>query len=142
MNGRKRLNWPETAMRLAFEIADSRCEDPWVQVGAAIIKHDNSILLGYNGAPAGVDIDWSNRDERRPYVLHAEENVLSRIEPGEAKILAVTGFPCDRCMKLIKQKKIDTVYFCEFLSKYDNNLAQKMAKKFKIKLIQLNPFTL
>jgi dCMP deaminase len=137
MNGRRRSDWPHTALKLAFEIADSRCEDPWIQVGAAIIKQDNSVLLGYNGAPAGVDIDWSNRDERRPFVLHAEENVLDNLKAGDAKLMAVTYMPCDRCMKLIKQKKIKTVYYWKKLENYDNELAEKMAKKFKIKLIQI-----
>ena len=90
MNERKRLNWPETAICLAYDIANYRSEDPYVQVGAVGIKRDKSLCLGYNGAPSGVNIDWSDRDQRRPYVLHAEENVLNLAKPGEIEILAVT----------------------------------------------------
>ena len=42
-NGRNRLSWPETAMNLAFDIAKYRSEDPYVQVGAVIIKNDGSM---------------------------------------------------------------------------------------------------
>ena len=139
MNGRTRLNWPETAMRLAHEIADCRSEDPWLQVGAAAIKFNKSIVLGYNGAPSGVDIDWSDRDARRPYVSHAEENVLDYVKPGEVEILAVTGLPCDRCMKIIARKKIKTVYYGKTLEGYDVKLTFNMAKKFGIELIQMDP---
>jgi deoxycytidylate deaminase len=75
--GRNRLNWAQTAINLAYDIAKYRSEDPYVQVGACIIKKDKSMLLGYNGAPSGVDIDWANRDKRRARVLHAEANVLN-----------------------------------------------------------------
>jgi len=137
MNGRVRKGWPETAMKLAYDIANCRSEDPWLQVGAACIKHDNTIVLGYNGAPVDIDIDWSDRDERRPYVLHAEENVLSNVARGEVKILAVTHIPCERCMKLIAQKGISTVFYSELTENYDHDLAFKMAAKFKITLRQI-----
>ena len=137
-NGRNRYNWPETAIRLAFNIADYRSEDPWVQVGAAAIKFDNSIVLGYNGAPAGVELDWADRDGRRPLVLHAEENVLNYVKPGEVEILAVTHLPCDRCLKLIAQKKIKKVYYSKVLENYDSELTFKNAKYFSIDLIQIN----
>ena len=138
MHGRERKNWPETAMRLAFDIAEYRSEDPYVQVGAVAIKFDKGIVVGYNGAPSGVDIDWTNRDERRPYVLHAEENVLSNVKRGEVDILAVTHLPCSRCMGTIAQKGIKTVYYHGILEGYNNKLSFKMAETFGIKLIQLN----
>jgi len=137
MHGRERKNWPETAMKLALDIADCRSEDPWIQVGAAAIKFDKGIVVGYNGPPTGVDIDWSNRDERRPFVLHAEENVLSNVKRGEVEILAVTHLPCNKCMSTIAQKGIRVVYYHDFLENYDKELTFKMADKFQIKLIQL-----
>lgn len=139
MNERKRLNWPETAICLAYDIANYRSEDPYVQVGAVGIKRDKSLCLGYNGAPSGVNIDWSDRDQRRPYVLHAEENVLNLAKPGEIEILAVTHLPCEHCIKLIRQKKIQTVYYGETLPNYNKELTFQLAKKFDITLIQLCP---
>ena len=138
-NGRIRLSWPETAINLAFKIAKYRSEDPWVQVGAVGIKYDKSLVLGYNGAPSGIVINWSDRDGRRPYVLHAEENVLNYAKPGEIEILAVTHLPCDRCIKLIAQKKIKTVYYSLTMPIYDAKLTQEMAHKFGISLVKLCP---
>jgi len=136
-NGRKRFSWAETAMKLAYNIAEYRSEDPYVQVGACIIRKDKSMLLGYNGAPSGIDIDWSNRDGRRKRVLHAEANVLNFVKPNEVELLACTHLPCVECLKAIVQKKINKVYFCEFLDNYDPDLTIEMAKEFKIDLIHL-----
>lgn len=133
-----RLTWEQTAINLAFDIAKYRSQDPFVKVGACIIKKDKSILLGYNGAPRGMELDWSDRDERRKWVLHAESNVLNRILPGEAELLAVTHIPCIDCLKVIKQKEIDTVYYSIRSEQYSPNVVENIAGMFKIKLIQLN----
>ena len=136
-NGRPRLSWEETALKLAFDIAKYRSEDPFVQCGAVIIKNDHSILLGYNGSPAGSNIDWSNRDRRRKRVLHAEQNVLDGVEYGEVKIFAVTALPCERCILEIANKGIKTVYFSDFLENYDKNTTFELAKEFGIQLIRI-----
>ena len=137
-NGRKRLSWEETALKLAFNIADYRSEDPHVTVGAVIIKHDNSLLLGYNGAPPGINIDWTNRDQRRDRVIHAEQNVLSEVKTGEVKILAVTHLPCKDCIKIIARKAIKKVIYCFELENYDNDLVKKLASEFNIQLQRLS----
>ena len=133
-----RLTWEQTALNLAFDIAKYRSEDPYVKVGACIIKKDKSILLGYNGAPKGMTMDWSNRDERRKWVFHAESNVLNRVLPGEAELLAVTHIPCVDCLKVIKQKEINTVYYSIRSEQYSPAIVENMAAMFQIKLIQLN----
>lgn len=133
-----RLTWEQTALNLAFDIAKYRSEDPYVKVGACIIKKDKSILLGYNGAPKGMTMDWSNRDERRKWVFHAESNVLNRVLPGEAELLAVTHIPCVDCLKVIKQKEINTVYYSIRSEQYSPAVVENMAAMFQIKLIQLN----
>jgi len=138
MFGRKRLSWEETALRLAFDITRYRCEDPFVQVGAAIIKNDGSILLGYNGAPSGQEIDWSNRDERRERVIHSEENVLTWVKPGEVKIMACTALPCKVCMKTVAHKKIKKLVYRDELDGYDNEFSKKLAKEFGIELVRLD----
>lgn len=103
--GRTRKSWEVTAMTLARKIAELRSEDPYKQVGAVIVKKDKSILLGYNGAPSGIEIDWSNRDERRKRVIHAEENVLTQVNQGEALFIAITALPCWGCMRNFQHAK-------------------------------------
>lgn len=140
MNGRQRLDWIRTAINLAHDIAKYRSEDPRCQVGACAIKHDSSIILGYNGAPSGIDIDWENRDEKRLRVLHAEANVLNFVKPGEVNILAVTHLPCIECLKIIKQKKIDKVFYTNILNFYDPNNVFKIAQEFGIELLPVNKY--
>ena len=135
--GRNRLNWAQTAINLAYDIAKYRSEDPYVQVGACIIKKDKSMLLGYNGAPSGVDIDWANRDKRRARVLHAEANVLNFVKPNEVELLACTPLPCTECLKVIAQKQIDKVYFAEYLDNYDSDATIELANEFGIELSQI-----
>jgi deoxycytidylate deaminase len=63
---RERQSWDEYALRLAWQASDSRSQDPYVQVGACALRHDMSVAgVGYNGLPPDIDIDWSDRDERR-----------------------------------------------------------------------------
>ena len=86
-----RLSWLEYGMQLA-KTASLRSEDPYVQVGCCILRPDNSIAsLGYNGAPPGVDIDWSDRDDRRKRVIHAATNALSA--DSSAASTAVSNLP-------------------------------------------------
>lgn len=137
MQKRTKLSWPYTALKLARSIAESRSEDPYVQVGAAAIKYDKSILLGYNGAPKGVEIDWSDRDERRKRVLHAEANVLNFCKPEEIELLVCTHLPCGECLKTIAQKSIKKVYYEHILCNYDHELSFRLAFEFGIDLEQI-----
>jgi deoxycytidylate deaminase len=137
-SGRGRLSWEQTALKLAFNIAEYRSQDPFVQVGAVIIKNDGSIFLGYNGAPSGIEINWSDRTERRKRVIHAEANVLNYVRPQESKLIAVTHLPCSECMKTIAQKKIEKVIYCNELPNYDNSFSKQLAEEFKISLIQMD----
>ena len=134
---RKRLSWVQTAINLAFNIAEYRSPDPYVQVGAVIIKNNYDLVLGYNGAPTGIEIDWSKRDERRKKVIHAEENVLGRIQRGEAKIMAVTALPCENCLKSAANKGIKTIYYRDELAGYNHELTFSLAKEFGVNLIRI-----
>ena len=136
MNGRKRLSWEETAMNLAFKIAEYRSEDLHTQVGCCIIKKDNSIILGYNGAPSGQEIDWENREEKRKRVRHAEANALDNVKAGEVKIFCVTHFPCLQCINAIANKLVNKVYYGKILENYDPDEVFKIAKEYKIDMIQ------
>jgi len=71
--------------------------------------------LGYNGPPSGVDIDWSDRDARRAWMVHAEANALRYVRPGEVWLLATTMLPCSNCMLLIASYGIKEVVYRDML---------------------------
>jgi len=130
-----RISWPEYALRIAEAVA-TRSEDPYVKVGACILRKDFSVAsCGYNGAPPGVEIDWSDRDDRRKRVIHAEVNALRFIKPGEGHLLAVTLRPCSECLKNIVSYGIREVYYrneyCE------DTFSEQLAKEFDIYFQQI-----
>ena len=75
--------------------------------------------VAYNGlAPGKIVSDnfWVDRNKRRPYMVHAEANLLARIKTNEAKIMAVTLQPCSCCAQSIVAHGIKKVVYTE---KYD-----------------------
>ena len=78
-----RINWDEYALSLAH-VAKLRSEDPFRQVGACALDHENRVLgVAYNGLKSGTVVPekfWSDRNKRRPYKIHAEANLLSLFE--------------------------------------------------------------
>jgi dCMP deaminase len=124
---------------LLAELASARSEDPWCKVGAVGIRDDGSIAgVSYNGAPPKIEIDWSDRDERRKYVVHAETNLLRYIKPNECPIIATTISPCFDCLKNLASYGVKEIYFKEYYDKCDKKELQKMADLFKIDLYQCN----
>tara|TARA_Y100000592_G_scaffold52137_1_gene82420 strand:- start:2647 stop:3048 length:402 start_codon:yes stop_codon:yes gene_type:complete len=130
-----RLTWLEYGMELA-KTASLRSEDPYVQVGCCILRPDNSIAsLGYNGAPPGVDIDWSDRDDRRKRVIHAETNALRFIKPGEGDRMFVTLMPCSDCLKNAASYGINKIFYNKVYN-FDTS-AKDLAQEFRITLQQI-----
>lgn len=108
-----RPSWDRYALALA-RVAASRSEDPHRAVGAAILRADHSVAaLGYNGAPSGIEIDWTDRDERRPLVIHAETNALRWVRPGEGVLLATTTKPCSSCITQARANGITEIVYHE-----------------------------
>ena len=106
-----RITWDQYALNIAHAAA-SRSEDPYHQVGVALMRPDHTVAaVGYNGAPSGVDIDWSDRDSRRASVIHAEANALRYVTPGEVGTLATTMMPCAGCVLLISSYGIRRVVY-------------------------------
>jgi len=128
-----RIPWKKYALELA-KVASQRSEDPFVRVGACALRKDNTVAgLGYNGAPAGVEIKWEDRDDRRKRVIHAEVNALRYAKPGECSLLACTLLPCNECLKMISAYGIDVVVFDEV---YQNDYSSlELAKEFNINLL-------
>jgi len=116
-----RLSWEEYAMELA-RVASGRSEDPFMKVGACVLRHDNSIGgLGYNGPPPKVDIKWDDRDRRRKFVIHAEINALRYVRPGECRLVACTLLPCNDCLKTIASYGIRNVIYGEIYQRDDSS---------------------
>ena len=131
-----RIDWERSALSLA-KVAALRSEDPFVKVGACVLRHDNSVAsLGYNGAPPKVNIDWSDRDERRRRVIHAEANALRYVKPQECRLLACTLLPCNDCLKLISSYGIKEVVYIEEYDKDCSSLT--LASEFGINLKKIN----
>jgi dCMP deaminase len=108
-----RPNWTEYALALA-QTAAFRSEDPWLKVGAVVLRSDRSVAsIGYNGAPSNVELDWNDREARRPYVIHAEANALRYVTPPDTRggLLAVTHRPCMNCLPLISAYGIKEVFY-------------------------------
>lgn len=133
-----RLTWEEYAVALA-QAAALRSEDPYVKVGAAVLRADHSVAaLGYNGAPPGVELDWTDRDARRIRVIHAEANALRFVRPGEGALLATTLMPCIECLKLTRAHGIRHVVFAEHLPPhYDSDTVVAVAMEFGMTLHSL-----
>jgi dCMP deaminase len=134
----KRLSLEDYALSLA-EAAASRSEDAHRRVGACLVRLDKTIAgLGYNGAPPGVEIDWSDRDERRRWVVHAEANALRYVTPGEVELVATTSLPCETCMLTIASYGVRRVYFKSWLDPqvYDNARSVEIAERSGIEVTQ------
>lgn len=125
-------------MNIAEAVRDGS-PDPKTQVGAVIVDSKKRIIsTGFNGTPSGFDdnsIDWSNREEVYPNIIHAEVNaILYSNSKFEGSTLYVTTSPCHECLKIVASAGIKTVIF---KNKYkDFDLVEKLAKSFNVKLTQ------
>jgi dCMP deaminase len=130
------MSWEEYAIALA-EVAALKSKDPYVKVGCCLLRHDNTIAsLGYNGFPSGVEEDWTDRDERRKYVNHSEQNALRFVKPNECYLAAITLLPCNDCLKSLASYGIKKVIYREVYDRDDSSLI--LANKFGIELKQLD----
>ena len=132
-----RISWE----RFAIEIADTaslRSEDPHRKVGACALNHSNMVVgVGYNGLASGHEVSsdfWDDRDNRRPYMIHAEANCLSLCRRGEVRLIAVTLLPCSYCATLIASYGVEKVVYRDV---YDKDLkAFEIFSFYKIALHQ------
>lgn len=135
-NNPEKISWEKYALELA-KVASLRSADPWVKVGCALLREDNSVAaLGYNGFPQKMKEDWSNRDERRKFVVHAEQNALRYIKPGECYLAATTLLPCNDCLKALASYGIKKIIYNEIYQNDKTTL--DLAVKFGITLEQLD----
>lgn len=137
--GRERPGWKQYALELA-EAAARRSEDPYEQIGAVVLRRDNSVAgVGYNGAPPKIDLDWSDRDARRAFVTHAEVNALRYCTPSvRGGLIAVTATPCPSCLTSISAYGIRVVVFGRYLENYPIAQSLAVAQKLGITLMHVS----
>lgn len=122
------------------EAAALRSEDPYVKVGAVVLRRDRSVAsAGYNGAPAGVQFDWSDRTRRRQLVIHAEANALRYTVASSVRhgLIAVTGIPCPSCLTNIAAYGIVDVCYKAPLENYPTEESFEVARALELHLFQL-----
>ena len=120
--------------------------------GAIIVKNDEIISTGYNGAPRGrancVDLGYCSREAMQVprgerYELcrsvHAEANAITKLarssNNSEGATLYVTASPCIECAKLIIQAGIKRVVYGE---KYRLDDGLRLLERAGIEVIYLN----
>jgi dCMP deaminase len=132
-----RINWDQYALELA-KTSSLRSEDIFRKVGACALSHDKRVLgVAYNGLTSGKNVDesfWENRDKRRPFMIHAESNLLSLFPRDEAAVIAVTLLPCSSCARLIAAWNIKKVIYNQ---EYDNCEAVNTKEIFNFYGIEL-----
>lgn len=125
-----RISFEQMAMEIAV-IASKRSEDPHKKVGACVLdKYGRVLGVGYNGIRAGHSKGedfWSDRDNRRNYIIHAEVNALANVNIHKASLLAVTLLPCPSCANIIASHHISKVLYLE---DYDRDSTSKDVFKF------------
>lgn len=111
-----RISWDEYALGIA-QVAANRSEDPYKKVGACALDKENRVIgVAYNGLASGTTVSsefWKDRDFRRPYMIHAETNLLSLFRRNECGILACTLLPCSSCATAIVAYNIPRVIYLE-----------------------------
>lgn len=130
------MNWSEYALELAFTVA-KKSKDPWRKVGACLLRNDKTVAsVGYNGFPMGMKEDWGDRERRRKFVVHAEQNALRYVRPGECSLLAVTLLPCNDCLKVVASYGIGLIVYAEEYEHDPSTL--ELAEMFGIELQKIS----
>ena len=139
--------WNEYFMEIAH-LVSSRSTCLRRQVGALIVKDNQIIATGYNGAPKGVehcektgclrgklDIPAGERHELCRGV-HAEQNAIIQAAVNGASvknaIMYCTHQPCSICAKMIINAEIKTVYIGK---RYPDKLAEDMFLYSEVQMI-------
>lgn len=135
-----RPSFAESALETA-KIWSKRSEDIYQKVGACILNKEGRVLsIGYNGLFSKMTKNknfWSNRDNRRHYVIHAEMNALALIKKqDEPHLIAVNLLPCSHCAINIACYGIKNVVYSKDYER--DQKAKDIFNFYDIKLIKIN----
>lgn len=108
--------WDGMYMSMAHSAAEMS-QATKLKVGAIAVKDRNVIGIGINGTPTGwyTNEDTNNQGRTKQCVLHAEENLISKLARGtnssDGATLYCTHAPCIKCSRLIVQSGFDTTIY-------------------------------
>ena len=147
----ERPTFDEYFLNIAFDVS-LRSDDPNIKHGALIVTHQNHIIgTGYNATIRGSDKDvipYYIRDEKRLWMIHAEENAILNctVNPltiGGAK-LYVTGLPCVNCLQRVINFGIKEVFYADRAGSItENEETQKMREQLIVmSVITMNKINL
>lgn len=103
-----RPSWDEYFLKLAIDVS-LRSEDVFIKHGCILVNNKTHHIIGtgYNAMFRGADkskIDIYNRDLRRPYYIHAEENSIMNCTVNPLDLIKgarayITGRSCNVCLQ-------------------------------------------
>lgn len=117
-----RPDFHEYFLTIAFAVS-LRSEDNFIKQGAVIVSMaaNHIIGTGYNATLRGSDkslIRLSDRDSRRPWMIHAEDNAIMNctknpLDLYQGACIYITALPCVICLQRIVNFGIREVYFAD-----------------------------
>lgn len=109
------------------------------KVGCVIVRGNNTIVVGWNGMPAGMDNNCEHEIENgqlvtKPEVLHAEFNAAMKLvrEGGfgtQGGTAYTTLSPCVPCAKLLSQAGLTRIVY---LDEHENTEGLDFLNRVKI----------
>ena len=147
----ERISWDEYFMSMA-ELASKRSTCLRRQVGAVIVKDNQVLATGYNGAPSGLkhcteiggcerarlNIPSGQRHELCR-ALHAEQNaIIQAAKVGvstEGATIYITLQPCVICAKMLVNAGIKRIVF---RGEYPDELSRAILEEAAIELVVMD----
>lgn len=138
-----RPSWDIYFLNITIAISH-RSEDPNIKHGAVIVDNRNHIIgTGYNAFISGGDkniIPVYNREEKRKWVIHAEENALlncSSLNKDNCKIY-ITGEPCNNCLQRIINFGIRDIVIIDRVGSITENDETRNMKNLILEMSKVN----
>jgi deoxycytidylate deaminase len=117
-----------------------RSNDPWTQVSCAVVTDGKVNLMGCNQIIRPNDTHFLNneqgREARRPYVQHAEVNLIAQLSHKDYKMsdFYILLFPCVPCLHLINAFGFRRIHFVRC---YNRDIeAMQIAHEWNISLFE------
>jgi len=142
--------WNEYFMQIA-ELVSSRSTCLRRKVGAIIVRDNQILSTGYNGAPKGVphcaDVGCLRAKMKVPSGerhelcrgIHAEQNAIIQAAVNGVSVkggtMYCTNQPCSICAKMIVNAEIKTVYIADA---YPDKLAESMFADADVNVILMD----